>query len=169
MVDSTLLGDVVDECAAGAAELVVEADAGGEAEEALQDPFAQAGGGGAAVAFEGEYVFAGPEDLLDPLADRGEVWPLARLVFAPGTDDRGVESGDFLGEVAAGVAFVAEDRLAAAALAEFEQFEADLAFVAFGRGELERTRGAVARKEGVQPEAPEKAAVGGAVAVVGRV
>src|ERR1700737_471606 len=54
MVDSTLLGDVVDECAAGAAELVIEADAGGEAEEALQDPFAQAGEGAAAVAFEGD-------------------------------------------------------------------------------------------------------------------
>jgi hypothetical protein len=35
MVDSTGSGDVVDECAAWAAELVVEGDAGGEGQEAL--------------------------------------------------------------------------------------------------------------------------------------
>lgn len=37
VIDSMALGAVVDECAAGAAELVVERDAGGEAEEALKD------------------------------------------------------------------------------------------------------------------------------------
>src|SRR5437660_2210867 len=128
MVDSTSLGDVVDECAAWAAELVVEVDAGGEAEEALQDPFAQAGEGAGAVAFEGEQVFAGPEDRFDPLSNRGEVRPLAGLVFSSGADDGGVEFGDLLGELAAGVAFVAEQRLTARSLAEREQFEPDLAF-----------------------------------------
>ena len=39
MSDSTGLGNVADECAAGSAELVVEADAGGEGEEALEDAF----------------------------------------------------------------------------------------------------------------------------------
>ncbi|MFN8187576.1 MAG: hypothetical protein U0R69_10935 [Gaiellales bacterium] len=91
MVDSTRSGDVVDECAAGAAELVVAADAGGEAEEALQDAFFDAGQGAGAVAFEGEQVFAGPEDRFDPLADRGEVWLLAGFVGAAGADDGGVE------------------------------------------------------------------------------
>src|SRR6266576_5717210 len=123
MVDSTLLGHVVDECAAGAAELVVEVDAGGEAEEAVKDAFAQAGEGAGAVAFQGEQVFAGPEDRLDPLPDRREVRPLPGLVSASGADDRGVELGDLLSEVAAGVAFVAQDRLAAGAFAELEQFE----------------------------------------------
>jgi len=70
MVDSARLGAVVDECAGGAAELVVEGDGGGEAEEALQDAFSEAGEGARAVAFEGEEVFAGPEDRLDALADR---------------------------------------------------------------------------------------------------
>jgi hypothetical protein len=62
MVDSTRLGDVVDECAARSPELVVEDDCCGEAEEALKDAFAQAWEGACAVAFECEEVFAGPED-----------------------------------------------------------------------------------------------------------
>ena len=65
MIDSTGSGDVVDECAAWASELVVERDAGGEAEEALEDAFFDAGECAAAVAFEGEEVFAGPEDRFD--------------------------------------------------------------------------------------------------------
>src|SRR6266536_709656 len=98
MVDSTRSGDVVDECAAWAAEFVVEGDAGGEAEEALQDAFFDAEEGAAAVAFECEQVFAGPEDRLDALADRRELKTLAGFVFAAGTDDCGVEFGDGLGE-----------------------------------------------------------------------
>src|SRR5438094_2938828 len=125
MVDSTSLGDVVDEGSAWAAELVVEADAGGEAEEALEDAFADAGEGAGAVALEGEQVFAGPEDRLDPLADRGEMGAWAGFVLASGPDDRGVEFADGFGEGAAGVAFVAEQRFAALPLAEREQFEAD--------------------------------------------
>ncbi len=74
MVDSTAgSGDVVDERAAGASELVVEDDAGGEAEEALQDAFSEAGECAGAVTFEGEDVLAGPEDALDALADRREM------------------------------------------------------------------------------------------------
>src|SRR6266496_4663995 len=124
MVDSTRLGDIVDERAAGSVELVVEGDAGGEAEEALQDPFAEAGEGAGAVAFEGEQVFAGPEDRFDALADRGEVRSLAGFVAAAGSDDRGLQLAHGVGELAAGVALVAEDRLAAGALAEGEQLEA---------------------------------------------
>jgi hypothetical protein len=58
MSDSTGSGDVVDECAGWAAELVVEGDAAGEAEEALEDAFFDAVEGAGAVAFEGEQVFA---------------------------------------------------------------------------------------------------------------
>ena len=75
MIDSARLGAVVDEGAAGAAELVVECDCGGEAEHALQDAFSEAWEGAGAVAFEGEDVFAGPEDRLDALSDRREVCP----------------------------------------------------------------------------------------------
>ncbi len=73
MVDSARLGAVVDEGAAGAAELVVEGDRGGEADEALQDAFSEAGECAGAVTFEGEDVLAGPEDALDALADRREM------------------------------------------------------------------------------------------------
>src|ERR1700676_3034642 len=103
MSDSTSSGDVVDECAAWAPELVVEGDAGGEGEEALEDAFSEAVEGAGAVAFEGEEVFAGPEDRFDPLPDRGEVWSLAGFVFASWTDNGRVEAADCLGEGAAGV------------------------------------------------------------------
>jgi hypothetical protein len=60
MVDSARLGDGFDECAARSAEVVVEDDAGGEAEEALQDALPDSGNGVGAVAFECEEVVAGP-------------------------------------------------------------------------------------------------------------
>src|ERR1700694_396176 len=130
MVDSALgLGAVVDEGSAGAAELVVEGDACGEAEEALKDAFANAAEGAGAVAFEGEQVFAGPEDRFDALADGGEVGAVAGLVLAPGSDDRGVELADSDGEGPAGVALVTEQRFAALASTTSEQFKADLALV----------------------------------------
>jgi hypothetical protein len=43
MIDSAVLGAVVDECAAGAAELVVEGDGCCEGEEALQDALSEPG------------------------------------------------------------------------------------------------------------------------------
>src|SRR5580704_16082167 len=102
MIDSTGLGAVVDECAAGASELVVEGDGGGEGEEALQDALAEPGEGAGAVALEGECVFAGPEDALDALADRREMWSSAGLVFAAGPEDRGVQVAGLVGELASG-------------------------------------------------------------------
>jgi len=41
----------------------------------LEDAFSDSGQGAAAVAFEGEEVFKGPEDRLDALADRREMGP----------------------------------------------------------------------------------------------
>jgi hypothetical protein len=64
--------------------LVVERDCGGEAAEALEDAFPQALEGAGAVAFEGEDVFAGPEDRFDALADRSEVRSVTRFVSAAG-------------------------------------------------------------------------------------
>src|SRR3974390_1009305 len=102
MVDSARLGAVVDECTAGASELVVEGDCGGEGAEAGEDAFADAGECAGAVAFEGEQVFAGPEDAFDALADGREVWAVARLVFAARPDDRGGGLADGGGDVEAG-------------------------------------------------------------------
>src|ERR1700743_3110895 len=108
MIDSTGSGAVVDECAAWSGELVVECDCGGEAEEALKDALSEPGECSGAVAFEGEDVLACPEDALDALADRCEVWGAAGLVLASGSDDRGVHLADLVGELASGVALVAD-------------------------------------------------------------
>src|SRR5918999_837669 len=81
---STSSGAVVDERAGGAAELVVEGDAGGEGEQALADPCSQPVQGAGAVAFEAEQVFERPEDALDALADRRQVRPGAGFVLAAG-------------------------------------------------------------------------------------
>src|SRR5207253_3066238 len=143
MIDSARLGAVVDEGTAWASELVVEGDRGGEAAEAREDSFSEAGEGAGAVAFEGEQVFAGPEDRLDPLSDRREVRTVAGFVFAAGSDDRRVALGDLGGELTPGVALVAQQRLAACAPAAFQEHQADLAFVELGGGELQRSWGAV--------------------------
>src|SRR4051795_2002639 len=102
MSSSMPLGAVVDERAAGAAEVVVECDAGGEREQALADACAQAVQGARAVAFEAKQVFAGPEDALDALADRGQMWPGAGLVLAARADDQRLAVEHRGGEVAAG-------------------------------------------------------------------
>src|SRR5436305_1397149 len=115
MSDSTGSGDVVDECAAGAAELVVEGDAGGEGEEALEDAVSDAEQGAGAVAFEREQLFAGPEDRLDSLPDRRELRARSGFVSAAGPDDGGVEFGAGLRALAAGVTLVGDLEEAAVA------------------------------------------------------
>src|SRR3954453_11767015 len=110
MVDSARLGAVVDECTAGASELVVEGDGGGQAAEAREDPFPESGERAGAVAFEREQVFAGPKDRFDALADRRQMRAAAGLVGAARSDDRGAACADGGGEVAAGVALVAQQR-----------------------------------------------------------
>ena len=62
--------------------MVVEGDRGGEAAEACEDAFFEAGEGAGAVAFEGEVVFAGPEARFDPLADGREMRPCSAFVLA---------------------------------------------------------------------------------------
>src|SRR5436309_4598228 len=169
MIDSTRSGAVVDECAAGAAELMVESDCGGQAEKPLQDALAQASECAGAVALEGENVLADPEDRLDPLADRRQVWPSAGLVLAARAHDGRLQLGHGCGELASGIALVADERLAAVALAASEQPQRDLALIALGRGQRECSGRAVEGKDGVQAKAPEVAAVAAAVAVVGGV
>ena len=84
MIDSTptASGAVVDECPARPSQPVVEADAGGQAEEAREDALAQARQGACSVALEREQVLAGPEDALDALADGREVRAAAALLRA---------------------------------------------------------------------------------------
>jgi hypothetical protein len=146
--------------------LVVEGDAGGEGAEACEDAFSETGQGAGAVAFQRQEVFAGPEDALDALADRREVRAVAGLVFAARSDERGAAVGDLGGELAAGVALVAEQCFVAVAVGAVEEFEADFAFVDLRRGELQRSRGAVGGEDRVQPKAPEEPGVRAAIAVV---
>jgi hypothetical protein len=113
MIDATALGGVVGEGAAGSAELVVEGDAAGEGEESCGDAGAEVSEGAGTVPFECEEVFAGEEDRFDPLPDRRQRDPGVGLVLAGGSDDDGAELADSGLEVVAGVAFVADDRLAA--------------------------------------------------------
>src|SRR5665213_3706950 len=137
MSSSTGSGDVVDEGAWWSAEAVVEADRGCEGEEACFDAGAEAVEGAGAVAFECEDVFAGLEDRLDPLPDRREVGAAGTFVFAAGPDDRGVEVGGLLFELAAGVAFVADHEQVPVPSAALQEGEADVAFGGLGRGEHE--------------------------------
>src|SRR3954466_2237469 len=97
-------GDVVGECAAGAAEPVVEVDAGGEGKQALQDAGAQVVERAGAVAFEGEQVLGCPVDRFDALAEGCGVWAAVGLVGSGGADEHGAEVVDGGGELAAGVA-----------------------------------------------------------------
>src|SRR5215211_4483024 len=169
MSSSMRLGVVGRECAAGAAELVVEGDAGGEREQALADAGSEAVQRAGAVAFEGEQVFEGPEDALDALADWRQLRPWAGLVVAAWADDQRVAVEHSGVELAAGVALVADHDQRAGARAAVDQVQADIAFVGLGAGERDRAWGAVEREQAVQAEPPEEAAVAAAIPVVGGV
>ncbi len=60
--------------------------------------------------------------------DRRQVRSVAGFVAAGGAHDRGVELGDVIGKLAAAVAFVAEQDLAAGALAARERWATTMRF-----------------------------------------
>src|SRR5487761_2172243 len=167
MIDSTESGDIVDQRTAWSAELVIEHDAGGQGEKTLEDALPDTGEGTRAVAFEGQDVLAGPKDRLNPLADRGEVHVGAGLVGASGTHDRGMHLTDSVGEIAAGIALIAQEGLATRSLTTRQQLEAHLALVAPRRGQTQSPGGAVGGEDRVQPEPPKKARMRGAPAIAG--
>lgn len=148
---------------------MVERDACSQRQEALCGAGTQIVQGASAVALEGEDVLAGPEDRLDPLADRGEVNGALGLVFTRRSDDRGLQVSGGIGEFATGIALVADDGLTTDPARPFEQLDADLTLVALGRCEREGTGRAVGREEPMQAKAPKETRVRGAVAVVGSV
>src|SRR3954447_22678251 len=152
-----------------AVEQVLARDRGGQRQELGGQAAAQGVQLAGAVVFEAEHVFRGPEDALDTLAQRREVRSLAGLVFAAGTDDRGVQVGGVRAEVAAGVALVADDGQRAVAGDAGEHVQADLTFAGLWAGEREGAWRAVQREQAVQAKAPEVPAVAGAPAVVGGV
>jgi hypothetical protein len=75
------------------------------------------------VALEREDVLAGPVDRLDSLADRREVWAVAGLVFAAGSHDLGVQSGEVFFELFAAEVLIADQdqRLARRSLAALNE------------------------------------------------
>lgn len=86
------------------------------------------------------------KDGLDPLADRGQVWPMSGLIAPCGSHDLGTQGIDRGGEGTPGIALVTHQNLAARSRTARQQLNAHLAFVAFGRGQCERTRGAVSAR-----------------------
>ena len=112
------------------------------------------------------------DDRFDPLADPAEVAVAVGLVFAVGAEEPGGELADDLFELRAGEPFVADDELVtlegAVVAHPVEERCGDLAFGLVGR---RRGRSRCGIPSGgadeVEPEAPEVAAVRGAVAVGG--
>ena len=130
----------------------------------MRDTGPESGQCAGAVAFEGEDVFEGVEDRLDPLADGGEVEAVVGLVLAGGSEHGSSQLADRPLELLAGVALVADDRLAASEGAG-EQLAGDFSFGPVCGLEGERPWCAVGGEGAVQAHAPEEAGVGAAVAV----
>src|SRR5262245_22954238 len=162
MIDSLVV--VGGESAAGRVDLPVVEQNRGEGEEAAGDAADEAGEGAAAVAFEGELVFEGVERRFDPLADAAEWSEAWAFVLAVGADDRGAEGADVVFVVGAGEAFVADHGLSGLQRA-VQELGGDEAFGRVGGCQLEADRQPIGGAQQVQPEAPEPAAVGAAVAV----
>src|SRR5580693_1541862 len=164
MSSATVLCGVVGEGSAGAVELVVECDPGGECREAACEADAEVLQGAGAVALEGEDVLAGPEDRLDPLAYRCEVGARTGLVLASRPDDGRIEVGEFGFEVLAPEVLIADQdqHLAGCSLAARDQLQAHELLVDLWRGQRQRSGSAVQSAKGVKAKAPEVAAVTGA-------
>src|SRR5919198_1913871 len=73
------------------ADLVGVPDGGGQGEQALADAGAQAGQGAGAVAFQAEFVFGGPDDGFEPLADAAEGAVAVGLVAPVGAGEGAAE------------------------------------------------------------------------------
>src|SRR5919197_2551860 len=165
MVDSESVA-VGGEMAAWVTDVVVVDESGGEGEQPEGHADAHAGNGAAAVAFERELAFAGPEHGFDPLADRAERAVAAIFVAAIGAQKAGAAAGDVALELLTREALVGDDGVALQRDA-FEQLGRDLTLGRVGWRQLIGDRHAVGRAQQGEPEAPEVAAVRPAPAVAG--
>src|SRR3954454_17808816 len=116
MIDSPVRSDgQCSERAGWLIEPVVERDAGCEGKQFAGAASAQTAQRAGAVVFEAEAVFERPENRLDALTDAGQMQAVVGLGGACGAQHNGAEAfGDGRGELASGVALVADDRFAAA-------------------------------------------------------
>src|SRR5579859_5849824 len=103
MVDSESVA-VGGEVAAWVTDCLVVGEAGCEREQAQGDADAEAGECSAAVAFECELAFGGPDCGFDPLADGAERPVAGRFVFAVGAQEARAEAGHVCLELLAGEA-----------------------------------------------------------------
>src|ERR1700730_5520489 len=166
MVDSESVA-VGGEVAAWVTDCLVVDEAGCECEQPECDADAQSGDGAAAVAFEGELAFAGPDRRLDPWGDRSERAVASPLVFSIRSQEPCAVAGHELFELLAGEALVGEHGVTVE-IDALEHLRGDLALRRGGWGELEADRHPVGRAQQIEPKAPEEAAVALAPAV-GRV
>ena len=168
MIDSTPTASsaVAGQGATRPAESVVEADAGSQAAEPLQDALTQAGQGPCSVALQGEQVLGRPEDRFDPLADLREMGPFAGLIGAPGTNHADAQLAGRGGELPSGAALVTDHDLAAAG-GTLEELKRHLTLVAPGIGHGERPRCTVGGGQQMETKAPVPARVGSTEAVAG--
>src|ERR1700689_5968314 len=111
---------------------------------------------------EGEGALAAPDDRLDPLADRREVWAFPGLVFAAGPQDRGVHVADPSRELASCIALIADQCEPALPACAGQELQRDLALVAFGGSDRQCSGCPVGRGQQVQAKPPEEPAVTGA-------
>ena len=169
-------------------DLFVVPDGCGEGEQALEHAGCDTGRGAPAVALEVKLALQGVVDRFDDLAERLEepgAWP-GSFTGHRWADERRVVVGEERLRLAAAIAVVGQDGLPAAVIEQgglhLEQVAQYLAFVGLGVGE-----GNAARRQGcwggrrspkadrepsrcadqVESQAPEVAAVAGAVAVAG--
>jgi hypothetical protein len=76
------------------AQLPVEPDAGGQGEQALDDPGVDPGRGATTMLFQAKLAFEGVDDRLDPLAHRPQRPEPGRLVAAVGTHQHRAQARD---------------------------------------------------------------------------
>jgi hypothetical protein len=165
MVDSELVG-IGGVVAAGLADVPVVPEAGGGGGRRRPNSGAEAREGGGAVALVSGLALAGPEGRFDGLAGESRRAGAGLLVAPVGTREGRSLVCDEAVEVVAREALVGDQRVAGERQ-PLERLLGRLALGGVGGGRLEADRGAVAGADELEPQAPEVARVGAAVAVAG--
>ena len=137
---------------------MVEVDAGGEGQQSLCRPDSEVGERASAVALQTEDVLEGLVDGLDPLASGCQAKSALGLVGAGRAQHQPAHLGHRPLEVAAGVALVADDRLAAAQHPR-KQLQRDLALRPVGRPQNGPAGRPVEPEAAVQAHPPKPARV----------
>jgi hypothetical protein len=91
------------------AQLPVEPDAGGQGEQALDDPGVDPGRGATTMLFQAKLAFEGVDDRLDPLAHRPQRPEPGRLVAAVGTHQHRAQARDVPVDLGASKALVDDE------------------------------------------------------------